>query len=381
MRARFASAVFAALLLTLGLSGCGGGSGVSNQPPPPPPNGTKIPLMDMTASSNYLGFAGGLYENNTNTVPTDHNQAGLATVSQVVPRDASGNPSPNGKVVFLSIGMSNANFEFGFFQNQIATDNRVNHTTLDVENGAQPGVTACFWTQTSGVPAGCDPPDPAPICPTPDVNPYDIVRDCVLTPAGLTEAQVQVAWFKQADKSPGTSGKVPLCDASQPGCVNNDSTDALHLERLEGEILRAAQIRYPNLKQVFIASRIYGGYATITLNPEPFAYESGFTVKWLIQAQINQERGDGPDAVAGDLSYTNGKAPWIAWGPYIWANGPNPRSDGLTWCDGQPAPPCNGEEDFRLDDHTHPNPTGQQKVSTYLLNFFLSSPYTPWFRP
>src|SRR6266478_676338 len=44
----------------------------------PTGNGTKIPLMDMTPSENYLTFQGGLYENSGDTVPADHNTAGLA---------------------------------------------------------------------------------------------------------------------------------------------------------------------------------------------------------------------------------------------------------------------------------------------------------------
>jgi hypothetical protein len=143
------------------------------------------------------------------------------------------------------------------------------------------------------------------------------------------------------------------------------------LETELGDILRALRVRYPHLQEVFLSSRIYGGYAISPLNPEPYAYESGFSVKWVIQAQIQQMRNGGAvvDARAGDLN-DNTVAPWVAWGPYLWADGSRPRSDGLIW----------QRSDFRADG-THPSPAGIAKVGSALLRFFLDSPFTRcWFR-
>jgi hypothetical protein len=171
----------------------------------------------------------------------------------------------------------------------------------------------------------------------------------------LTEAQVQVAWVKVANAQPTLS-------------LPNANADANLLVQQMGNISRALESRYPNLQQVFFSSRIYAGYATTTLNPEPYAYESGFAVKRVIEAQIDQMDGLGIDPLAGDLNYDT-SAPWTAWGPYLWADGTIARSDGLSWL----------ASDLQSDG-THPSPSGRQKVSNLLMDFMLTSPQThSWF--
>jgi hypothetical protein len=306
-----------------------------------------VDLFDL-GTGLYLGqFQGGLYPNGQNQVPAAHNQDGRTRAAEVQPLDANGQPSTTGKIVLLSIGMSNTTQEWcsensdlpcnsWTFMGRAAASPQVDHTHLVIVNGAKGGQTAQTWDS---------PTDPN----------YDRVRDTKLAPAGVTEAQVQAVWLKVADANPTVH--LPAANA-----------DAYALVGFMGDIARALKVRYPNLKLVFLSSRIYAGYATTTLNPEPYAYESGLSVKWLIQAQIRQMAGNPPDPLAGDLDDTT-VAPWLAWGPYLWADGLTPRSDGLIW-------QCADLE----ADGTHPSQSGESKVGQKLLQFFLSSPYTaPWF--
>ena len=341
-------------------------------------NAVRFPLMDMTGSQNYLSFQGGLYGNNSDAVPPGHDSDGKTISSTIQPLDASGNPSAGGKIVFASIGMSNAADEFGQFIGQATSSTSVNHTTLVLANGAHGGITACYWIVPTGPPP----------CSDQSQNQYDRVLSDTLTPLGVTEKQIQVVWLKEANGGPGEAGCgtnggqgcAALCDPGTSGCANTvTNTEAMRFESQMGQILRAAKIRWPNLKLAFISTRIYAGYASDDLNPEPYAYEYGFSGKWLIEAQVNQIQSGTIDPTAGDMNYNNGMAPWTAWSAYIWANGDNPRSDGLVWCNGQKGAPCAGEVDFQSDG-THPNSTGQQKVADMLMTFFLNSPYTSgWF--
>ncbi len=343
-----------------------------------------IDLLDMTASDQYLNFQGGLYENSSDTVPSDHDAAGKAAAAAIHPLNQSGSQSATGAVVFVGIGMSNATEEFSAFVATAKNTTGVNHTTLAIEDGALGAATACYWTVAQGQTGTACPQASGTLLD----NQYDRVRDTVLAadtkapsaPAGcgappnpvpcLTEKQVQVLWIKNANPRPAISNLRLLCDATVSGCVNDLGTEAINYESQLGKIIRAAKSRYPNLKQIFLSTRIYAGYATDGLNPEPYAYEYGYSAKWLIEAQVLQMRNGTVDPTAGDLSYTDGSASWTAWGTYLWADGTTPRSDNLVWL----------SSDFQADG-THPGPTGVTKVVNLLMNFYLSSPYTPWFRP
>lgn len=310
---------------------------------------TKVPITDLGAFC-YLQFRGGLYPDGANEPSGTHLAAGRAAAAQIAPLDVNGQPSANGKYVLISIGMSNTTQEFcndgaqarsclspGFMA-QAAADAAVNHTTLVIVNGAAGSRTAASWFGANG-----------------ELE-YDRIRTTWLTPLGLSEQQVQIAWVKVAN--PGPTAKLPSANA-----------DAYVLEGQIGSIARALKTRYPNLRQIFLSSRIYAGYATTTLNPEPYAYESAFGVKWAIESQIVQMEGGAADTRPGDLRYDTGVAPWMAWGPYPWAAGTRARSDGVTWSTG----------DFWTDG-THPATSARQKVGAMLLTFFKTSSVTScWF--
>ncbi len=329
-------------LLVLVLAACAESAILPTGPTnPPPPNGGNpaaappdtligVPLMDMAGT--YKGFAGGLYPGG-NTMPQAHFDAGLAFADAIEPLDADGNPDPGGRYALMSLGMSNTQQHFATFIGRVGGDAAVNDR-LVVVNGAQGGQAGPAWVD-------------------PSLRPYD-QAETFLGQAGLTERQVQVLWILQAN--PGPTEALPSASA-----------DAFELLEHLGNTVRAAKVRYPNLRMIFFSTRIYS-CARSGLNPEPYAYESGFTVKWLIEAQIEQMAGGAVDQRIGELRYDDDTAPWLGWSAYLWADGENPRSDGLVWL----------REDLQ-DDCTHPSQLGTEKASTRLLDFFKTSPLSEWF--
>ncbi len=288
------------------------------------------PLPDL-GGGLYHGFPGGLYAGGSDTPPIAHLDAALARAAQIVPLDASGNPAAaGGKIAMLSVGMSNTNYEFTRFVSVAGADPARN-PALVIVNGAQGGKAADSWI------------DPA--------APTWTVADQQLAQAGVTPRQVQVVWVKQALAHPSGLGAFPA--------------HAQVLETDLEDIARNLLLRYPNVKLAYFSSRTRAYTADPAgLNPEPFAYESGFAVQWMIAKQAAGDASLNLDPARGAVV-----APLLLWGPYLWADGLVPRSDGFTWA-------C---QDTQAD-FTHPSSSGQQKVADELLALFKTDPTaTPWF--
>jgi hypothetical protein len=283
-----------------------------------------IPLIDL-GPGTYQGFEGGLYAGGLNQRPDAHQTAGVSIATSIAPLDTLGNPDAAGRVVLISIGMSNATLEFQTFVPKAMADPLKKSNVLVVDCAVSGQSADRIATPTA---------------------PYWNTVAARLRGVGSSTRQPQVVWIKEADASP--SAGFPI------------SADSLQWNL--ASIVRIIHQKLPNVRLCYLTSRIYAGYATSNLNPEPYAYESGFAVKWLIDSQI---RGD-------SLNYDPGRgaveAPWLSWGPYLWADGLNPRSDGLTW-------PCSYFE----NDGTHPAAGARDLVAESLLAFFEHDATTaPW---
>src|SRR3990172_3579009 len=228
------------------------------------------PINDL-GTGYWHGAQGGLYPNGLNTSPTSHNNGGLQMAAQILPLDTNGVYDPvNGKVVWLSVGMSNTTMETQVFIPLTDTFQNKN-TKLVLIDGAQGGQDINIILDTNA-------------------NFWNVIVTR-LRQRGLSTKQVQAVWFKEAEISPS--------DTSFPGY-------AMSLKNKFKTVMNILKNKYRNVKLCYISSRIYAGYATGALNPEPYAYYSGWSVKWLIQDQINGDT---------NLIYTgnNPKSPWLSW--------------------------------------------------------------------
>jgi hypothetical protein len=293
--------------------------GAGGQPQKPEPWTQHLTPLTELGAEKYKDQDGGLYGSGRNEPPPTHLDAAMKEAAKIRPLDAEGHPSPDGKIVLMSVGMSNTTQEFSAFMG-LANRDADKSPSVVLVDGAQGGQTGMRWA------------DPK--------TPLWLQVDNRLKAAGVTEKQVQVVWMKQAEAGPASLGAFPK-----------------HAEALKGNLVKSLanlKQKFPNLRIAYLSSRIYAGYASTGLNPEPYAYEGAFSMRWLIQDQIAGKPELNFDPARGEV-----KSPLLLWGPYLWADGQTPRkSDGLTY----------KPEDFG-GDGTHPSNSGRQKVAALLLKF------------
>lgn len=290
------------------------------------------PLTDLGAQEYVrleggpTGYTGGLYPGGSNTRPPEHEAAGVEIAGQIQPLDINGIPDPNGHIVMISVGMSNASSEFNGLISAVHEDPETN-PALKLINGAQGGRVADRWLD-------------------PDAETWREVNRR-LNRYDATPQQVQVAWVKQVRTRGG------------------DFPEKAELLQSDLEtIARNLLLHYPNLKIAYFSSRTRSYTYWRGLSPEPAAFESGFSVKWMIEKQINRDPTLNFDPEQGEVN-----APYLSWGPYLWIDGLNERSDGRVWTPEDLARDC-----------THPSQQGNQKVVVMMMEFFKTDSTTVgWF--
>lgn len=101
---------------------------------------------------------------------------------------------------------------------------------------------------------------------------------------------------------------------------------------------------YPNTQIIYLNSRHYGGWNLDSKSPEPWAYEEGFSYKWLIEERIN-----------GEI-----ETPLLAWQAYQWVP---------TW-----------PESYFIEDGLHLSSEGQAASAAVWAEYFRTTSYiAPWY--
>jgi hypothetical protein len=284
------------------------------------------PLIDLRGT--YQGQSGGLYGGGANSPPATQASAAAGAVAQLRPLNASGQPGGGGRIVLLAIGQSTSTEIFQTFQGKVRRlPGRATDVTL--VNGAQDGMVLQSWDGSS--------------------RPWSVALG-QLRSAGVTPRQVQVLWIDLA-----------RIHEWHYGDFNS------RIEQYADSMTRViyhAEALFPNARLAFVTSPIYAGYALHAAEPEPYRYESGFSVRQLIQSQIM-----GNPLLNDDPSKGPVRSPVLLWGPYLWTDGAMPSSTGMSWF----------REDF-VADGVHLSTSGRAKAAAQLVRFFTTNPFAqPWF--
>ncbi len=280
---------------------------------------SKLEPLNELGKDKYMGYVGGLYPDGSNTMPPSFYADAIAAASAIQPLNSQGNPSENGKIGLITIGPSTVYM----FSQALATQiTRV------------PGINPKLVFINGGVPAQ-------------DLNKiydqqakYWQTVESRVAEAGLSNAQIQVAWLQEDDLRNQTAEFPERADM-----LVDEFT----------YLVQKLKERYPNLQIIYLTGRHTTDYMpkdSKVKHMEPRAYLNGWAMKWLIEAQIDGNK---------ELTYKGNdpKAPLLMWGPYFWTQGSKTRDDGYSFT-----------PSMVNTDGVHPNDAGKTKVANDFLSFW-----------
>jgi len=292
--------------------------------------GTDLVPLNALATGTYRGFTGGLYAGGRNEPNGAHAEALRKMSALIRPLNKEGRPDPAGKIVVVGIGASVCRQIFETLEELGPT----------VE-GKRPEVV--FVNCAKG---GHD----VNKISDPNRQYWESVQAAVQK-AGLSPAQVQVAWY-QSDDLLDTRDDFP----GRP-------------QRLRDAIarnMREAKEHLPNLRICYHSARHTTAFMPDTAarkkHGEPRPYHVGWAVKWLIEEQT---------AGKADLRFEgeNATAPLITWATYFWTDGDKPRPDGYRWA----------TTDV-VKDGIHLSAAGRTRVARELVHFWGTDTFArTWF--
>lgn len=278
-----------------------------------------IPLNDLGAGTFY-GYTGGLYPGGANVPSGQYGYDLTRMSSSIVPLDTFGNPSPTGRIVFISLGGSTGGKNFKLLKEKTEGNPLTNPQLLLLKcsNGKR----------TASLNSQMDPND----------SYWDHVTQIITGFAASSYRQVQVIYLEADDSA-----------------KNNITFPARALKVKEDlqACLRVYKKKFPNVKVVYVLGRTRTFGNQIPYNREPSPYLFGWGCKWAIEDQINGVPG---------TEYKGKKvvAPMLTWGFYQWADSLPRKTDGFYW------------RQSLTEDGLHANDEGQDTLATRFQKFLLT---------
>jgi hypothetical protein len=279
----------------------------------------KIPLNDLGAGTFY-GYVGGLYPGGVNKPSGQYGYDLIRMCKLIEPLDTFGNPSPDGKIVFISLGSSTSGHNMELLKTKTAGNPLTNPQLLLLKcsNGKR---SASLNSQMN-----------------PDDSYWDHVTQIITGGAHSSYRQVQVIYLEADDSS-----------------KNNIIFPQRAIKTKEEikECLRVYKKKFPNLKIVYVLARTRTFGNQILYNREPAPYYFGWACKWAIEDQINGVPG---------TEYKGKKpvAPMLTWGFYQWADSLPRITDNFYW------------RQSETRDGLHADDAGQDTLTTRFQNFLLT---------